>query len=481
MAKIESTLDDIEKIAPSRQDWLTAGVACGMVRAADLATLAMSGWLAWLFDQGQFMPPSLEAYGIVIALFAGLNIYQVCGVYDLSRLTNLYEQARRIGLCWVLLTFFLLVLGFWTSTLESFSRGWVGLWLSFTCFSQFTVRMLARSWISGAQRNGRLKQNIVVVGAGEHGRRFVEQLRMGDDSINLVGLFDDRKDRVPDYIAGFPVLGTIDELIEFTRKHRIDQIVVALPSGAERRLLNWLDKLRALPVDLRLVPDMIGCNVPHQGIVPVAGVPLLRVAEKPLTAWNSLIKLCEDRLISLVILAFVMPLMAIIAVGIKFTSKGPVFYKQKRYGFNNEVIEIYKFRTMRTDTQSEENCLQAARDDPRITSFGRLLRQTSLDELPQFINVLKGEMSIVGPRPHAVAHNEHYARLIDDYFARHKVKPGITGWAQINGLRGETDTLEKMQQRVQCDLYYIEQWSLALDLKIIFMTVLVGFVHPNAH
>jgi Undecaprenyl-phosphate glucose phosphotransferase len=195
------------------------------------------------------------------------------------------------------------------------------------------------------------------------------------------------------------------------------------------------------------------------------------------------VKTIEDRVLASLILVAIAPVMAAVAIGIKLTSPGPVFFKQKRYGFNNEIIEVFKFRSMHVARCSADTgpVAQARKDDDRITPFGRFLRRTSLDELPQFINVVRGDMSIVGPRPHAVAHNEQYAKLIDEYLARHKVKPGITGWAQVNGLRGETDTLDKMERRVQFDLHYIENWSLALDLRIILMTILVGFSHPNAY
>ena len=322
-----------------------------------------------------------------------------------------------------------------------------------------------------------------MIGAGEHGRRFVEHLRHGEQSVNLIGLFDDRRERVPDYVAGYPVLGTVDDLLIFARHHRIDQVVVALPWGAEARLLGWMKKLRNLPVEVRLCPDMIGFHLPHSGVSHIGGVPLLNVFEKPLAGWDWIVKAVEDRLLAGIILLAISPLMLIIAFGIKLTSPGPVFFKQKRYGFNNEVIEVYKFRSMyQGSAQGGLGVVQqATRGDPRITPIGGFLRRTSLDELPQFLNVFKGDMSIVGPRPHAVAHNEQYARLIDEYLARHKVKPGITGWAQVHGLRGETDTLEKMERRVQYDLYYIENWSFFLDMKIILTTFLVGFMHPNAY
>jgi Undecaprenyl-phosphate glucose phosphotransferase len=289
---------------------------------------------------------------------------------------------------------------------------------------------------------------------------------------------------VPDYVAGYPVLGTIDDLLRFARHNPVDQVVLALPWSAERRLLGCVRKLRSLAVDVRLCPDHIGFHLPHRGVVHVAGVPLLGVLERPLSGWASVVKAVEDRALAALLLVLVAPLMLLLALAVRLTSPGPALFRQKRLGFNNEVIEVYKFRSMRLDqcdAGTGPRLAQATRHDPRITPLGRLLRRTSLDELPQLLNVLRGDMSIVGPRPHAVAHNQQYARLIDEYLARHRVKPGITGWAQVNGLRGETDTLAKMEQRVQHDLFYIENWSLGLDLKIILMTLLVAFTDPNAY
>jgi Undecaprenyl-phosphate glucose phosphotransferase len=239
-----------------------------------------------------------------------------------------------------------------------------------------------------------------------------------------------------------------------------------------------------LPLTIRLCPDWIGFQVLHREVVQLSGVPLLTLAEQPLSGWRLLLKDLVDRVLALMILIMAAPLLLGIAVAIKLDTRGPVFYRQQRHGFNREVIQIFKFRTMyadRCDDGIGAPVIQATKNDTRITRVGRYLRCSSLDELPQVLNVLKGDMSIVGPRPHAVAHNEYYGTLIDTYLARHKVKPGITGWAQVNGLRGETDTLDKMEKRVQHDLYYITNWSLWLDAKIVLQTLFVSFVDRAAY
>ena len=263
----------------------------------------------------------------------------------------------------------------------------------------------------------------------------------------------------------------------------IDQIVITLPQHAATRRLACFEKLRHLPVDVRLSPDLPGLELAGRGMTELAGMPLLRVFDRPLTGWSAFAKGVEDRVLATLVLALAAPVMLGIALLIRLGSPGPVVYRQRRYGFDNRPIEVLKYRTMFVEQCDDDAgaLVSARRHDPRVTPIGRLLRRTSLDELPQFLNVLRGEMSIVGPRPHAVAHHERYAGLIDGYLARHRVKPGITGWAQVNGLRGEADTLARMQERVRYDLHYIENWSLLLDLRIILRTLLVGFSHPNAY
>ena len=444
----------------------------------------LAGLLAYYtrFDDLSLTP--LALYSLIVTTLLTLNIFQIAGVYGFTSLSNLYAQGSRLLTAWVGVVFLMLALAFVTKTIQDLSRIWVGLWLIYGYVGLVMARMALKAQMLRWQRVGRLTRNVVVVGAGDHGRRLVEHLRRTDQSLRLIGLFDDRRDRVPDYVAGYPVLGSVDDLLLFARTQPIDQVVVALPGAAEERLLGCIKKLRTLAVDVRLCPDLIGFHLPHRGVSHMAGLPLLNVFEKPLTGWDCVVKAVEDRILASLILLLIAPLMAVIAIAIKATSSGPVLFRQKRYGFNNEVIEVFKFRSMyqRTDDRDGlDGVPQAKRNDERITPLGRYLRRTSLDELPQFLNVLKGDMSIVGPRPHAVAHNEQYARVIDEYLARHRVRPGITGWAQVNGLRGETETVDKMERRVQHDLYYIENWSLGFDLKIILMTLLVGFTDPNAY
>ncbi len=466
-----------------RRLWLSPPIILGLLRCFDVLVIAATGLMANYARFGSFMPEPVAAYAIVLAALLGLNLFQISGLYQFNAIGNLFVQATRVGLAWGSAAIALLVLGFVTQTIESFSAIWVGSWFVLAFVALVAARVSLGLQLASWQQSGLLVRRIIVLGGGDHGRRFAEHLQRSDGSVQILGIFDDRRGRTPEEVAGVPFRGTIEDVRSFVRANPVDQIVIALPWGAEQRLLNWVKKIRDLPVDVRLCPDVIGYHLPDRQVSHVAGLPLLNIFERPLNGWDGIVKTIEDRALALLLLLFFAPLMALVAIAVKATSKGPVLFKQKRFGFNNEIIEVFKFRSMYVEAceSGAHPMNQATRGDPRVTPIGRLIRKTSLDELPQLFNVLNGTMSIVGPRPHAVAHNEYYARLIDEYLARHRVRPGITGWAQVNGLRGETDTLEKMQQRVQFDLHYIENWSLFLDIKIVLLTALVGFTHKNAY
>ncbi len=467
--------------ARPRPDWLTPAVIIGFVRLADVGVVVAAGLAARAMAGGSGVD-GLRAALLALAILLTLNGFQLAGLYAFDRITARDHQLTRAALVWSLVAMALVSLGYATASLGAIPRSEAGTFYLLGLLGLGSVRLAAGFWVTHLKRTGRLVCNLVVVGAGEHGQRLVRHLREAGEGIRLIGLFDDRRDRVPDYVAGYPVLGTVDDLVAFVRRHPVDQVVVALPWGAETRLRGWLEKLAELPVDVRLCPDLAGHYVQQRGVSHVAGVPLVHVFDRPLAGWNALVKLIEDRLLAALAILVTGPLMLAIALAVKATSKGPVFYRQIRYGFANEPIGVLKFRTMyaeHCDDGVHGAVPQVRADDPRITPLGRVLRRFSLDELPQFFNVLRGEMSIVGPRPHAVAHNELYAELLGGYLARHRVRPGITGWAQVNGLRGEIRDLETLRRRVQYDLYYIENWSLLFDLRIIFRTLLVGFYAPE--
>jgi Undecaprenyl-phosphate glucose phosphotransferase len=307
---------------------------------------------------------------------------------------------------------------------------------------------------------------------------------LDSDGVRLLGVYDERYGELPSAIGGCPVRGTVADLCELCRTVPVDEIYVAMPLSSEEPLLDALNRLQCLPVDIRLVVAPLGFRFLNRRVSYLHQLPVIHVADRPLGDWSRLVKWIEDCGVATVALALLAPLMLFIAIAIKIDSPGPVLFRQKRYGFNNQLIEVLKFRTMRHDQCDAKGSSLTMRNDPRITRLGLLLRKSSLDELPQLINVLRGEMSIVGPRPHAMeakAADRLYQDVVAGYAARHKVKPGLTGWAQVNGWRGPTDTEEQLVKRVEHDLWYLENWSIYFDARIIIMTLFVGFLGKNAY
>jgi putative colanic acid biosynthesis UDP-glucose lipid carrier transferase len=294
--------------------------------------------------------------------------------------------------------------------------------------------------------------------------------------VRVAGFFDDRSaTRINE-----KVIGGLGTLADYVRAHSVDMIYIALPMASQPRILKLLEELRDTTASIYFVPDIFVFDLIQARVDTIAEIPVVAVCETPFYGFNGLVKRIEDLLVASAILLLISPLMLAIALGVKLSSPGPVLFKQRRYGVDGRKIVVYKFRTM-TVVEDGEVIKQATKNDARITRFGAFLRKTSLDELPQFINVLQGRMSVVGPRPHAVAHNELYRKLIRGYMIRHKVRPGITGLAQVNGYRGETETVEKMKLRIEYDLMYLRNWSLVLDLQVILKTIVVVLKKQNAY
>lgn len=340
------------------------------------------------------------------------------------------------------------------------------------------IRLLAHKVLVSSARTGSITHTVAVVGAGELGQRLIEALdNRCDPWTRVIGLFDDRLHRLQHRDGqDIPIQGTVDDLIAYSRANRIDDILVALPWGAEQRLLDILSTLKVIPANVRMAPDIIGHHFLDKGFSRLDGIPVYNIFRKPISGWGEFLKRAEDLLLGGLILILLSPLMLLCATAIKLDSKGPVLFRQNRYGYNNTLIGVYKFRSMYHEMR-DDNCeRQTVADDPRITRVGNILRKTSLDELPQLFNVIRGDMSLVGPRPHATntkAAGKLFEEVVREYSVRHKVKPGITGWAQVMGWRGETDTEEKILRRVECDIYYMENWSIFLDIEIIFRTIFV--------
>jgi len=466
---------------------ISPSVVCGSVRIADAALIALAGvsmFYAYLGESGPLLKfiyfPTIFA-GTVLALVS----FQLAGLYRISVLQRPLRQASRLVMTWTGVAAVLLALGFLLKASDQISRVWFVGWYFAALGAMFIMRGAMTGLIRHWMRIGRLERRVVIVGGGEHGRHLIEALKASPEpDIRICGVFDDRRDdRVSKEVAGYPMLGTVDELVRFARSNRIDLLIMALPISAERRVLEMMRKLWVLPVDIRLSALDMPLRMTSATYSYVGNVPFFNLYDKPLSDWDYVLKTLEDRALAAIFLALLSPLLAVIAIAIKIDSKGPVFFKQRRYGFNNELIEVYKFRTLRHEQTDANAARLVTANDDRVTRVGRFLRRSSFDELPQFITALKGDMSIVGPRPHAIlakAGDELYGDVVDGYFARHRVKPGITGWAQINGWRGETDTREKILRRTEHDLYYIENWSLLLDLYIIARTPIAMLRGENA-
>jgi Undecaprenyl-phosphate glucose phosphotransferase len=359
---------------------------------------------------------------------------------------------------------------------------WFVLGAIFLLSSRFLVAYGIRNWA----RNGIMERRAVLVGGGQAAKDLIRLLeQQPNNDIRICGIFDDRGEkRSPAMVAGYPKLGTVAELVEFTRITRIDMLIIALPLSAEARILQLLKKLWVLPVDIRLAAHANRLRFRPRAYSHVGSVPMLDIFNKPIRDWDSVAKRCFDIFFAVVALVLLWPVMLATAGAIKVTSKGPVFFMQKRHGFNNEIINIFKFRSMYSHLGDPTGRAAVTKGDPRVTPVGRFIRKSSIDELPQLFNVLRGDLSLVGPRPHAVlaqARDRAFGDVVEGYFARHRVKPGVTGWAQINGWRGEVDNDDKIKFRTAYDLYYIENWSLWFDLKILFLTPFRLFNTENAY
>jgi Undecaprenyl-phosphate glucose phosphotransferase len=410
--------------------------------------------------------------------------FERLGGYRLKQLAKLKWQLTRIVITWGVLISALLFVAFISKISDSYSRGWMLAWIIGALGMQLTGRCLLELANQRWSRD-HLARNLVIVGAGDEGQRLVTKLQQSQDkSIAICGIFDDRKSRVPQTVNGVRVLGTIDDLLRLARQIRIDDVIIALPLDAEGRLKSLFDKFKEVAIDLRLSAEPMAERFQICGMSYIGTVPVLEIADRPLKHWRAVVKWLEDKLLAALLLIAFAPVMAIVAVLIKLDSNGPVLFVQQRFGLNNEAIPVLKFRTMYVDRGDQSGGKRTVRHDPRITRIGRVIRALSVDELPQLINVLHGDMSLVGPRAHAIAMkagNRLYHDAVEQYRHRHRVKPGITGWAQVNGLRGEVDTLEKARARVAHDIYYIDHWSLWLDLKIVLKTIGALASRENAY
>ncbi|MCP1641857.1 putative colanic acid biosynthesis UDP-glucose lipid carrier transferase [Pseudomonas citronellolis] len=424
----------------------------------------------------------------VIATLLSLVIFYLLSdfgqLYTSWRGERIREELRKVGGIWAVSFIGVFVADYFMVNIPLLDDSALLQWFCLVLTGLCSYRILLRNFLNALRRRGFNTRSVAIAGAGPLGQRLAGNIAgapwMG---LDLLGFFDDKR-RDPVRLANsqvrLPISGSLEQMIEQARAGQIDRVYITLPMRSEARIKWLVEKLSDTTTSVYIVPDVFVFELLHSRSQNINGVPTISIFDSPMTGANSIIKRLEDITLSTLILCLIVIPMLLISIAVKLTSPGPIFFRQKRYGIDGRPIEVWKFRSMRV-MENGSSVVQATRGDDRITPVGAFLRRTSLDELPQFINVLLGDMSIVGPRPHAVAHNEQYRGQIGSYMLRHKVKPGITGWAQINGWRGETDTLDKMQKRVEHDLAYIHNWSLWWDLKIVFLTVFKGFIHKNAY
>ncbi|PHS22811.1 MAG: undecaprenyl-phosphate glucose phosphotransferase [Methylophaga sp.] len=404
--------------------------------------------------------------------------------YRSWRGANLREEIEIVLISWATAIFVLVLLDIFVIQSYVYSEPFVVVWIIATPIELIAWHAMVRMALGILRSKGYNTRKIAIVGATPLGKRLEFAFNQMDWSgYRFVGYYDDRKIKSTEGESRFEpvnIKGNIEQLIMDCKQGKVDSVYITLAMAAEHRIKGLVEKLADSTVSVYFVPDFFTFNLLNSRWIDHQGITAVSIYDSPFTGLDSTIKRLEDIILSIVILCIVALPMIMIAIAIKLTSKGPVLFKQNRYGIDGEKIRVWKFRSMAVADDGNE-IVQATKGDSRITPFGAFLRRTSLDEFPQFFNALSGDMSIVGPRPHAVAHNEEYRTKIQGYMLRHKVKPGITGLAQINGFRGETDTLDKMEGRIHYDLQYIQSWSLWLDLKIIFLTIFKGFTHKNAY
>ena len=424
-----------------------------------------------------------------VMLVAGIllvSFMKAMGLYQFGNLIASYRKLPKLVTAWI--TTFAIVIS-WIFLLKigaEVSRVWLTSWAVAGIFLFLSWHILLGNILRRLNHDGHFNKSAVLVGGGENAAKVISVVENSKEcGVNLIGVFDDRDDvRVPSVTGGLFKLGSVEDLIDFVRATPVDTLIITLPTYAEERIVQLLDRLWILPVDIRISAQGQKIRLRPRAYSYIGNLPCLDVFDRPLGEWGPIFKTIMDKMIAVVALIILSPVLALVAMAIKLDSKGPVIFKQKRYGFNNELIEVYKFRSMFVDLSDANATKLVTRDDNRVTRVGRFIRRTTLDELPQLVNVLKGDLSLVGPRPHATlakAGADLYEHVVDGYFARHRVKPGITGWAQISGWRGETDTADKIERRVEFDLYYIENWSLTFDLYILARTPLALLNTKNAY
>jgi Undecaprenyl-phosphate glucose phosphotransferase len=436
----------------------------GGLRAADVVAIVLAGMASYGLRHGTLEVPALYWWQILTGSVIAAVALHVAGIYTFRSLRQRARDFAWVSLGWGTAALVMVATLFFARVVEEISRAWVLIWAVAGLAGLFGVRLVAHAWLARWSKSGKLIFNVAVAGPAAAAAALARRIeREGAEDIRVLGVF------------AFPAggeTGDIAALASLARSVRVDEVVLALPCAGAEEARAALRTLGTLPADVKLCVDL-------EGVLPSAGASLL-IYQRPLAGWRIIVKRAMDIGLSAALIVLVAPLMAIVAALIKLDSRGPVIFRQRRFGFNQQPFIVYKFRTMHC-AEDDPIVPQARRNDPRVTRVGGFLRRSSLDELPQLFNVLCGSMSLVGPRPHAIVHDEKYAALIDGYLGRHRVLPGITGWAQVNGLRGETETTDKMARRIEHDLFYIDHWSPLFDIRILARTVRIAFGDRNAY
>ncbi len=473
MSKTDAALSAASLLKRPSQTAISKDNFLGVVESSiGPCTYVFSLWALAYYYSGELPPPYLILSVLVFALtFPGQAHLE----------SSIGRVLLDIAVNWLWTAGLLLLTGFATGYIREFSQETLVTWLWVAPTAEFGMHLVLRGAAPWLVRLQGPMQRAIIVGMNEQGTALASRIRNAPFSrIELLGFVDSRDVSRLGATGPNKLLGQLDTLANLVQDNHVQLIYLSLPMASQPRILQLLDTLKDTTASIYFVPDMFFTDLIQGHTSTVCGMPVISVCETPFRGADGALKRLSDIVLSILILILILPLLAILAVAVKLTSPGPAIFKQRRYGLDGEEILVYKFRSM-TVTEDGSSIRQAARGDARITPLGALMRRTSMDELPQFVNVLQGRMSIVGPRPHAVAHNELYRKLIKGYMVRHKVRPGITGWAQVNGYRGETVTLDKMQGRIDYDLDYLRNWSLRLDLHIIFKTIRLVLKDEKAH
>ena len=453
-------------------------------RVLDLLMVGLAAVVGYALRFGTSGPGLDGAYlaCILAGVMLAAGALHLCGVYSSWRGAHLVHIAGRVVVAWALAFAALLIALVLTQTGEIYSRLWLGYWFVAAGAGLLLMRVGIYLVLRELRARGLNRRSVVIFGAGELGRQALDAVRQANwTGYRVEAFFDDDPAYAGEVIDGVPVRTDVEALPQALAEYDATEVWLALPLKAEDRVRQLLHELRHTTASIRMVPDLFGLRLLNYSVTDIAGLTVLNLADSPMTGGNRVLKALEDRLLAAAMLLVLAPVLAGVALAIRATMGPPVLFSQMRCGWNGRAIRVYKFRTMCPDADDAGQVRQACPDDPRVTPLGRFLRRASLDELPQLWNVLRGDMSVVGPRPHALEHDEYYKQEIDDYMKRHKVKPGITGWAQVNGHRGETRTVEEMRARVEHDLFYIENWSVWLDLRIVLLTAVRVFHDSKAY